>query len=148
MFTVIKLLWKLEVNIKKSKIMIFNRGNELINNDLRYKSAVLENVKRIKYLGFSISPKKCNFSPTIDDLSIRANRAIFALNNKISKLPKKLAIKLFNSLIAHIWIMIISLGNTVKLNVSKPSLLKDFWDVISKLVILWKEGRLESGRCY
>ena len=47
--------WKLEVNIKKSKIMIFNRGNKLINSDLRYKSAVLENVKRIKYLGFSIS---------------------------------------------------------------------------------------------
>ena len=35
---------------------------------------------------------------------IRANRAIFALNNKykMSKLPKKLAIKLFNTLIALI----------------------------------------------
>ena len=94
--------WKLEANIKKSKIMIFNKGNKLINNDLRYKSTVLENVKRIKYLGFSISARNCTFSPTIDDLSIRANPAIFALNNKykISKLPKKLAIKLFNSLIA------------------------------------------------
>ena len=38
------------------------------------------------------------------DLSIRANCAIFALNNKykISKLPKNLAIELFNSLIAPI----------------------------------------------
>ena len=34
--------WKLEVNIKKSKIIIFNRGNKLINIDLRHKSAVLE----------------------------------------------------------------------------------------------------------
>ena len=45
---------------------------------------------------------------------------------------------------AHIWVIIISLGNPVKLNVSKPNLVKDFWDVISKLVILWQEGRLHT----
>ena len=70
--------WKFEVDIKKSKILIFNRGNKRINSDLRCKSAVLENVKRIKYLGFSISAKNCTFSPTIDDLSIGDNRSVFA----------------------------------------------------------------------
>ena len=96
--------WKLDVNIKKTKIMIFNRGNKLIRSDVRYKNVVLENVKQFKYLGLSISAKNCSFSPTIDDLSLKANRAIFALNNKfkISKLPKKLALKLFNSLITPI----------------------------------------------
>ena len=96
--------WKLDVNIKKTKIMIFNRGNKIIKRDLKYKDVVLENVKQFKYLGFSISAKNCSFSPTIDDLSLRANRAVFALNNKfkISKLPKKLAIKIFNSLITPI----------------------------------------------
>ena len=41
------------------------------------------------------------FSPTIEDLSLKATRAIFALNNKIkiSKYPKRLAIRLFNALI-------------------------------------------------
>ena len=41
---------------------------------------------------------------TIDDLSIRTNRAIFALNNKIklSKLSVKLALKLFNNQIVPI----------------------------------------------
>ena len=47
--------WKLEVNTKKTKIMIFNRGNKLIKSELRHKNVVLENVKKFKYLGFSIS---------------------------------------------------------------------------------------------
>ena len=74
--------WKLDVNIKKTKIMIFNRGNKLIKTDLKYKNLPLENVKKLKYLGFSISAKNCSFSPTIDELSLKANRALFALNNK------------------------------------------------------------------
>ena len=84
--------------------MIFNRGNKLIKNDLRYKNVSLENVKRFKYLGLSISAKECSFSPTFDDLSLKANLAIFAINNKykISKIPKHLAIKLFYSLISPI----------------------------------------------
>ena len=42
--------------------------------------------------------------PTIMDLSIKATRVVYALNNKIklSKLPTKLALKLFNTLISPI----------------------------------------------
>ena len=48
--------------------------------------------------------KNCSFSPTMRDLNIKATRAVYALNNKIklSKLPTKLALKLFNSLISPI----------------------------------------------
>ena len=72
--------------------MIFNRGNKLVKRDF---SIALENVKVIKYLGFSIAVKNYSFRPTIDDVSIQANRALFAVNNRfeISKLSKKLAIK-------------------------------------------------------
>ena len=96
--------WKLEVNIKKTKIMIFNRGNNLLKTSFNYKGSVLENVKQFKYLGISISAKNCSFSPTIEDLSLKATRAIFALKNKIkiSKYPKRLAIRLFNALITPI----------------------------------------------
>ena len=96
--------WKLTVDIKKTKTMIFNRGNRLIKSDFTYKNTVVENTKQFKYLGFTISAKNCSFGPTIDDLSLKANRAIFALNNKfkISKLPKRLALKLFYSLISPI----------------------------------------------
>ena len=96
--------WKLDVNIKKTKIMVFNRGNRLINAQFYINNTQIENVKKFKYLGFTIFANNCSFTPTIDDLSIRANRAIAALNDKIklSKLPIRLAIKIFNSQIAPI----------------------------------------------
>ena len=96
--------WKLEINIKKTKIMIFNRGNKIIKSDFYVNNTLIENVKTFKYLGFTISAKNCSFNHTLEDLSIRANRAIAALNNKIklSKLPTRLAIKIFNSQIAPI----------------------------------------------
>ena len=84
--------------------MVFNRGNKLIKADLFCNAAHLENVKTFKYLGITVSAKKCSFLPTIDDLSIKANRAIFALNNKIkiSQIPTKLALKIFNTQIVPI----------------------------------------------
>lgn len=96
--------WKLEINEKKSKVMIFNRGNKLIKSEIRINKTPVEHVKNFKYLGFSISAKNCSFSPSIEDLSIRANRAIYALNNKVklSKLPTKLALKLFSAQIKPI----------------------------------------------
>lgn len=64
----------------------------------------MENVKSFKYLGFTIGAKNCSFSNTLNDLSIKANRAIFSLNNriKLSMLPTKLALKVFSSQIAPI----------------------------------------------
>ena len=96
--------WKLDVNIKKTKLMVFNRGNKLLKRNVKINNTVLESVKTFKYLGFSISAKNCSFAPTIEDLSVKANRAIYALNNrnKISKLPAKLALKLFQAQIAPI----------------------------------------------
>ena len=96
--------WKLDINIKKTKVMIFNRGNKLLKSEVRYENKILESVKVIKYLGFTLSAKNCSLAPTIDDLSIRANRAVFALNNKmkISNLPTKLALKVFQSQIMPI----------------------------------------------
>ena len=96
--------WRLQINEKKTKIMVFNRGNKLINSNFHTSKVKLENVKTFKYLGFTISAKNCSFLPTIEDLSIKANRVVYALNNKIklSKLPTKLALKLFNTLISPI----------------------------------------------
>ena len=95
---------KLSVNTKKTKVMVFNRGNKLIKANMFCNTVLLENVKTFKYLGITVSAKNCSFSPTIDDLSTKANRAIFALNNKIkiSKIPPKLALKIFNAQIVPI----------------------------------------------
>ena len=99
--------WRLEINVKKTKIVVFNRGNKLLKDVFTYRDNTLENVKKIKYLGFCISAKNCDFAPTIDELSLKANRATFALNNKfkISRCPKKVAIKLFNTLIHQYYFM-------------------------------------------
>ncbi len=96
--------WKLKVNIKKTKIMTFNRGNRFIKSDFYINNVAIENVKTMKYLGFNITAKNCSFSATLEGLSIKANRAIYALNNKIkiSKLPTKLALRVFDTQIKPI----------------------------------------------
>ena len=96
--------WNLEINTKKTEVMIFNRGNKLLKGNIHINNVPLEDVKSFKYLGFTISAKNCSFSKTLDDLSIKANRAIFALNNKfkISKLPIRLALKIFQAQIIPI----------------------------------------------
>ena len=84
--------------------MIFDRGNNLIKSVFKVNNTILENVKTTKYLRFTIHTKNCSFVPTLDDLSIKAKRTIYSLNNKtkISKFPLKLALKLFESLIKPI----------------------------------------------
>ena len=74
--------WKLKINSKKTKSMVFNRGNNIIKTNFTVNGIPIENVKRFTYLGFTISSKNCEFQTTIDDLSIKANRAIFTLRGK------------------------------------------------------------------
>ena len=96
--------WNLSINTKKTKVMPFNRGNRIIKTKIMSNKTPLDDVKSMKYLGFTISANQCSFAPTLVDLSIKANRAIFALNNtiKLSTLPTKLALKLFYSQISPI----------------------------------------------
>ena len=81
--------WNLSINSKKTKVMTFNRGNRLIKTKILSNNTPLDDVKTMKYLGFTISANHCSFTPTIEDLSTKANRTIFALNNtiKLSRLP-------------------------------------------------------------
>ena len=94
--------WKLNINLKKTKIIIFNRGSRLIKSEFKINNLVITNIKSIKYLG--LTAKNCSFLPTLEDLSIKANRAIYTLNTKIkiSRFPTKVALKLFNTLIKPI----------------------------------------------
>ena len=95
---------KLEINTKKTKCMVFNRGNSLCKAKIVVDEKVIENVKHFRYLGFTVTAKNCNFSKMPLDLCIKARRAIFALNNriKLSKIPALLAIKIFSTQIAPI----------------------------------------------
>ena len=84
--------------------MVFNRGNNLIKTTFQMGGYPLDNVKDFVYLGFTISAKNCSFQKTIDALSVKANRAVFAIKSKVklTQLPMKLAIKIFKSQIVPI----------------------------------------------
>ena len=84
--------------------MVFNRGHKLCKASLFINNTNIENVKSYKYLGFTIGAKNCFLINTMADLSIKAKRAIFALNNKIkiSLLPTGLTIQIFTTQIVHI----------------------------------------------
>ena len=62
---------KFEINIKKSKCMVVNRGNSLCKANILINGKVIDNVKHFKYLGFSIGAKNCNFTSMPLDLSIK-----------------------------------------------------------------------------
>ena len=96
--------WKLQINIKKTKCMVFNRGNGLCKSNLTLDNNIIENVKHFKYLGFTLGAKNCNLTKTMEDLATKAKRVIFALNNKIklSLLPMRLALKIFDSQVTPI----------------------------------------------
>ena len=69
--------------------MIFNRRNRLAESAIYVDNTIIENVKTLKYMGIIITANNCSFSKTLDDVSIKAYRAIYALNTniKISTLP-------------------------------------------------------------
>ena len=75
--------WKLEINTKETKCMVFNRENKLCKANIVINTKHIENVKYTKYLGFTISSKNCTFANTLADLSTKAHRAVFALNSRI-----------------------------------------------------------------
>ena len=65
--------------------MFFNRGNKLIKSNFNVESIPIETVKTFTYLG--VTAKYCQFQSTVDDLTIKANRTIFAIKSKIKLYP-------------------------------------------------------------
>ena len=91
--------WKLEINYKKSKCMTFSKSNHKEKHTFTISNNMLKNTNEYKYLGSTIN-KKGNLSPTLEDLSCKAKRAIYSINSKISIrfLSIKTLLKLFDSL--------------------------------------------------
>ena len=97
--------WKLNINYKKTKGMIFSKGSNTGKNiNFTINSKKIEITKEFKYLGITIKNINGSFAPTLVDLSCKANRAIYAL---LSKLPIKIApvktmLRLFDTCISPI----------------------------------------------
>ena len=91
-----------KVNISKTEICVFNkRGANIPNIQIRYLGVLIKVVDGIKYLGliFSGINKK---SPNIENLALAAERARFAVQNRMNKftgLSPEIKIRLGNLLI-------------------------------------------------
>ena len=96
--------WQLEVNMKKSKVIIFNPGGRLITGDnFFYHRTKMEIVKSYCYLGIEFI---CSGSLKTGrtNLSEKAQKAMFPLKALIKQfqLPCEKSLKLFHSLIRPI----------------------------------------------
>ena len=96
--------WKLNINTKKTKCMIFSKGTNIKNTKFLLHGRNIMNTKEYKYLGITINSKNCTFTPTLNDLSCKANKAIYSLFAKlpIKMMPIKTMLKIFDACITPI----------------------------------------------
>ena len=96
--------WQLEVNIKKSKVVIFNPAGRLVNGfNFFYRGKKLEIVKSYCYLGIDFMCSG-SFREARTNLSEKAQKAMFPLRAMIKQfqLPCGKSLELFHSLIRPI----------------------------------------------
>ena len=78
--------WNLNINYDKTKCLTFNKRGDKGKHVFNIKGNPLENVKSYKYLGITISSKNCSLQCTLNDLSVKANRALFSDKTKLNLL--------------------------------------------------------------
>lgn len=97
--------WKLTVNVKKTKVMVFQKGGRLPQNlSFKYKSEEIEIVSKFKYLGILFTSGG-SFNETDRMLAGQALKAIFKMNKylfKFTDISPKHTLDLFDKLVAPI----------------------------------------------
>ena len=91
--------WKLQVNVEKSKVLIFNSNGKTHVNEISYNNNIVQTVSQYCYLGVML---KCNgnFNVAISLLMEKARKAYFKIKKTIGlNNPCKLLEKLFDSLL-------------------------------------------------
>ena len=96
--------WKLEVNLKKSEVVIFNpSGRKLSGYDFKFGEIDLKIVQSYCYLGIDLLSSG-SFWLTKNNLMEKARKAMFPIFSSVSqfKIPCKSAMQLFHSMIRPI----------------------------------------------
>ena len=96
--------WKLSINTKKTKCMIFSKGTNIKKTNFILNGRNITTTKEYKYLGITINSRNCTFTPTLNDLSCKANKAIYGLLSMlpIKMVPIKTMLKIFDTCITPI----------------------------------------------
>ena len=97
------LQWKLQVNIKKTKIVVFSKGRKQRNMTFTLQEEEIEIVDEYKYLGIVLGKSGSNVAAK-KHIVEQANKALFSLLQKIRSLslPLDIQIDLFNKTIKPI----------------------------------------------
>ena len=94
--------WKLEVNIDKSKVIVFNSNGKTYKDIFQYNNETLETITHYNYLGICIKYNG-NFSLAINALVDKGRKAYFKIKKTIGlNNPCRLLEKLFDSLVSPI----------------------------------------------
>ena len=112
----------MSLNIKKTKVMIFNKTGRHIRMNFQFGQDRLTSTREYKYLGFLITPSG-EINSGLKDLKDRAQRALFKLKKKMGstfRTKPSLTIKLFRSLIEPILLYASDLWGVMKLPANNP----------------------------
>jgi len=95
--------WKLPVNLKKTKVMIFNKLGRIFKNmNFTFGTDTIDIATSYSYLGLTLSPSG-TYSLAKKQLSLKARKAIFSLKSLMhSSLSPKALLKLFSTCIKPI----------------------------------------------
>ena len=97
--------WGLQVNVNKTKCMVFKTGGKLNALDKWFYNGIpIETVTSFKYLGF-VFGSSGKFKKGLDNLAIQGQRAIFNMTSSIdnfSIMHPKMKISFFDSLIGSV----------------------------------------------
>ena len=96
--------WKMQVNLKKTKIMVFQKKcRKSFNPSFRYKKDVIQKVNDYTYLGIKITSTG-NFTLAEETLKENVLRALYASKRLLnfSMFRPKIAEKLFDTLVKPI----------------------------------------------
>ena len=94
----------IDVNLEKTKCMIFNKTGRMIRRDFWFENKKVEMVRKYKYLRFLITPS-INLHTALTDLKDRGLRALGAIKTKLGINFRKhipITIHLFDSLVKPI----------------------------------------------
>ena len=110
------------LNIKKTKVMIFNKGGRHIRRDIHFGNNKIETTRQYKYLGFMVTPSG-EITTGLKDLKDRALRAFMKLKNKLGITFRKhpfVSLKLFKTLVEPILLYASDFWGILKLPQNNP----------------------------
>ena len=112
----------MKINVKKTKIMIFNKTGRHIRRNIYFGDVRIETTRQYKYLGFMVTPSG-EITTGLKDLKDRATRAMAKMRKNLGILFRKcplINLKLFKALVEPILLYASDFWGILKLPENNP----------------------------